>query len=365
MHPSLVATGSFLHMCLLDGCVDHTNPDNAGLFEVTAMLDTLWLPHCSLVSRADFWVLASKVVLERSAGVAGYTVPMRFGRTDAVTCVSGAVPSRLPGAEGQVDEIDRVFVHAMGLSRRDAVALIGAHSLGRAQRQFSGYEGPWTGNANRFDNTLYSGLINRPWDIQLKTDTHTEWRDGQQRLALNADMALVYSNFENFDVNSQRCGGNRFPGACDLSQLAGISQEYASDNTLFLTEFAEAFQRMTEVGYSEAELSISTSTTTIAPTTTTSTTPVPTTTPSPPPLSTTSAPTTTPSTTPAPTTTPSPPPQPPTSTIVSTPSPPPQSSSTMAPTPPPPSPPPPPRRMGDGRKKKGMNRRRALRGRSY
>lgn len=123
----------------VDGCVDTTLGGNAGLAEIIATLETIRAPFCSIISRADWWVLAGKVAVElraNGAGSAGYTVPFRFGRTDATGCAD--TNGRLPSAQGGVEEITRVFVTQMGLTFRDAAALLGAHSLGRAQPANSG-----------------------------------------------------------------------------------------------------------------------------------------------------------------------------------------------------------------------------------
>ena len=45
----------------VDGCVDLNNPDNAGLADTIALLNELHQPHCDVISRSDYWVLAAKV----------------------------------------------------------------------------------------------------------------------------------------------------------------------------------------------------------------------------------------------------------------------------------------------------------------
>ena len=135
----------------VDGCVDLNHPDNNGLAPVIATLNEAHAPFCNIISRADFWVLAAKVAVESTSVEPGYTLPFRFGRRDAATC---SYPGgRLPGAELGIEEIERVFVGQMGLTVRDAAALLGAHTLGRVEAANSGYHGPnddefgqWTNN---------------------------------------------------------------------------------------------------------------------------------------------------------------------------------------------------------------------------
>ena len=38
-----------------DGCVDLTNGDNGGLAAIIFEIQDLWLEHCHVFSRADFW----------------------------------------------------------------------------------------------------------------------------------------------------------------------------------------------------------------------------------------------------------------------------------------------------------------------
>jgi hypothetical protein len=47
-----------------DGCIHTSAEGNAGIQELIDRLDVLWRPFCSVISRADFWVLAAKVAIE-------------------------------------------------------------------------------------------------------------------------------------------------------------------------------------------------------------------------------------------------------------------------------------------------------------
>jgi catalase (peroxidase I) len=61
------------------------------------------------------------------------------------------------------------FLHSacsQGFNDNEAVALIGAHSLGRAHLVpvSNGFLGTWTANPTRWTNDYFTGLLNRPWD---------------------------------------------------------------------------------------------------------------------------------------------------------------------------------------------------------
>eukprot|EP00035_Acanthoeca_spectabilis_P010521 m.186045 g.186045 ORF g.186045 m.186045 type:complete len:419 (+) comp15046_c0_seq2:172-1428(+) len=240
----------------VDGCVDLGQADNNGLATVIGQLDTLRAPFCHLISKADFWVLAGKVAVERRATVAGYTVPFRFGRTDAADCnYSGG---RLPSAEGGVAEITRVFVDQMGLTFRDAAALLGAHTLGRTQTANSGYNGPWVPDSGVFDNDYYDEIF-EPWQKTAVDATHTEWRRGDNptRIMLNADMELAFNVVNNL-AQLNRCGGRMRGRADECTENTAVSshaREFRGSNTAWLSQFSTSYKLMTEVGYTNADLS--------------------------------------------------------------------------------------------------------------
>jgi hypothetical protein len=120
-----------------DGCYDKRHPSNAGL-------DTIWCQGCPLkmlytkkyshLSRADFWIASANAVIRQTS--IGNALDMRdtfrWGRKDADSCQGSG--DRLPQASG-CDEVEGVFLNRMGLRWSDAVALLGAHTLGRAENE--------------------------------------------------------------------------------------------------------------------------------------------------------------------------------------------------------------------------------------
>jgi catalase (peroxidase I) len=128
-----------------DGCIDLSEPDNAGL---EATVDLLACVHANSAagrfgpafSRADVWALAATVavILSTSPKVASNTVVFRSGRKDTADC-SAADAGRYPDAEGGLDSVLALFQSRLGFTQRELVALMGAHSIGRAQLDTSGY----------------------------------------------------------------------------------------------------------------------------------------------------------------------------------------------------------------------------------
>jgi catalase (peroxidase I) len=153
-----------------DGCLSNSG-SNYGLTEsdglVNTVIESMWQNVCGSISRADFWVLLAKIVLEESDPTHQISIPFQYGRVDSVSCEDGA--GRLPGAQAGKPEFERVFVDQMGLTLSEGVTLLGAHTLGHVHPEFSGYgysrrtKGDLTTNAwdytpHQFDNQYFKVL---------------------------------------------------------------------------------------------------------------------------------------------------------------------------------------------------------------
>ncbi len=156
-----------------DGCVDVARAGNRGLLRVVTALDPLWLPYCSVMSRADFWHYAAKVAIETACPyvpeiaaalfapvtlgtLSGYAIPFRAGRLDRRACAATAA---LPNAEGGVAELQVSMMDRLGLGVEQLVALLGAHTLGGASAENSGYNGTWTDRPDLFTTEYYKNLL--------------------------------------------------------------------------------------------------------------------------------------------------------------------------------------------------------------
>jgi len=122
-----------------DGCLDWTSPSNTGL-------ETIWCDDCALtklynakysrISRADFWVIAANSVIRQTSINQELDLKKTYywGRQDLDSCPGSAL--RLPTTQGCQD-VEGVFLERMGLTWQDAVALLGAHTLGRGNKNVS------------------------------------------------------------------------------------------------------------------------------------------------------------------------------------------------------------------------------------
>ncbi|KAL5995639.1 L-ascorbate peroxidase 3 [Asimina triloba] len=99
----------------------------------------------------------------------------------------------------------------MGLSDRDIVALSGGHTLGRAHKERSGFEGPWTKEPLKFDNSYFVELVKGESEGLLKLPTDK---------ALLADP--VFKKYVEL---------------------------YAKDEDVFFRDYAESHKKLSELGF--------------------------------------------------------------------------------------------------------------------
>jgi L-ascorbate peroxidase len=160
-----------------------------------------------ILSFGDFYQLAGVVAVEITGGP---DVPFHPGRKDKD---EPPVEGRLPNATKGVDHLRQVFVTQMGLSDKDIVALSGGHTLGRCHKERSGFEGPWTANPLLFDNSYFVELL-------------TGEKEGL--IQLTSDKALLTDPV-----------------------FRPFVEKYAADEDAFFADYAEAHQKLSELGFAE------------------------------------------------------------------------------------------------------------------
>ncbi|GMN48720.1 hypothetical protein TIFTF001_017888 [Ficus carica] len=137
----------------------------------------------------------------------GPTVAFVPGRKDSKISPK---EGRLPDAKQGAPHLRDIF-YRMGLSDKDIVALSGGHTLGRAHPERSGFDGPWTTEPLKFDNSYFVELLNGYSEALLKLPT---------------DKALM-----------------------DDPKFHLYVELYAKDEDAFFKDYAESHKKLSELGF--------------------------------------------------------------------------------------------------------------------
>lgn len=173
------------------------------------------------ISYGDLWTLAGVCAIQEMQGPA---IPWRPGRQDRD--VAACTPDgRLPDASKGQDHIRAIFGR-MGFDDREMVALCGAHSLGRAHTDRSGYDGPWDFSPTVFTNEFFRLLVDEKWAWK-KWNGPAQYTDNKTKtlMMLPSDLALIKD--KEFKKHVDR---------------------YAKDSEVFFNEFSDAFVKLLELG---------------------------------------------------------------------------------------------------------------------
>ncbi|CAH8329487.1 unnamed protein product [Eruca vesicaria subsp. sativa] len=149
---------------------EYTHGANSGLKIALELCEGVKAKHPK-ITYADLYQLAGVVAVEVTGGP---DISFQPGRKDSNVCPR---EGRLPDAKKDFKHLKEVF-YRMGLSDKDIVALSGGHTLGRAHPERSGFDGPWTQEPLKFDNSYFvellrgesEGLLKLPSDLTLLED---------------------------------------------------------------------------------------------------------------------------------------------------------------------------------------------------
>ncbi|MCD7471630.1 L-ascorbate peroxidase 3 [Datura stramonium] len=183
--------------------VEYKHAANSGLKIAIDLCEEIKARHPK-ITYADLYQLAGVVAVEVTGGPTIDFVP---GRKDSS---SSPEEGRLPDAKQGPPHLRDVF-YRMGLADKDIVALSGGHTLGRAHPERSGFEGPWTKEPLKFDNSYFVELLKE---------------DSEDLLKLPTDKALV-----------------------EDPQFRRYVELYAKDEEAFFRDYAESHKKLSELGF--------------------------------------------------------------------------------------------------------------------
>jgi catalase (peroxidase I) len=244
-----------------DGCIDFTNHKNKGLEEVVGTLNSLFVRknYKVVISKADLIVLASIVAIEFASTLAvpedtlfglnldtppgPLQLPFRYGRLDALQCDDTGL---LPSATLSLGELLDFFNSRYKMNLHEVVAIMGAHNLGRLQKDNSGFEGGWTLFQSSFGNLYYKTFSERPWHSD---SPESFWLSNEQTILIPVDVELLYKSFgfgpQGFCNEFQIVQST--PN-CPLQPTSSpIFIQYSTNMSFFFQQFTSAYTKMTEV----------------------------------------------------------------------------------------------------------------------
>jgi len=189
----------------------------------SSTLSEVYANHCTTVSLADFLVIAGEAVMARTSfawpegddkwveGGGPYAVldNFKFGRTSAETCDQSGqslMPNPELGCVGLKDIfIDHIYKAQGAMAWNLTAAISGAHTLGSASIENSGYNGFWDGpeEAGKFNNGYYKSLLFKGWYQELAVDGNPDKNQfkriddamgaDHKEMMLSTDMCLAFT----------------------------------------------------------------------------------------------------------------------------------------------------------------------------
>jgi len=201
---------------------------NSGLANAQKFLEPIKQKH-PWITYADLWTLAGAVAVEEMQGPKIDWYPGRIDYTEEQVKKNPELipkPGFLPDASQGQKHVREVF-YRMGFSDQEIVALMGAHNLGRAHKDRSGFDGPWTHTPTRMSNQFFKLLIKSKWAAR-------KW-DGPGQYAgdgINAKLMML-------ETDMSMASDEHFKKWTYI---------YAEDKEKFFEDFAKAFGKLISLG---------------------------------------------------------------------------------------------------------------------
>lgn len=204
---------------------------NRGLETAVDLCEKVKRKH-PCITYADLYQLAGVVAVEVTGGPTIHFVP---GRQDSL---SSPKEGLLPDANKGADHLRSVF-NRMGLEDKDIVALSGAHTLGGAHKQVSGFDGKWTEEPWKFDNSYFKELLKSSTKFPTPSNPPTGY--SQQKPSSSA--AGEDSTGRRLFIFSTDQALIKDPKFLEYVML------YEQDEDAFFRDYAASHKKLSELGF--------------------------------------------------------------------------------------------------------------------
>merc|ERR1712013_24780 len=221
-------------------------------------------------------------------------IPFYFGRRDCKTSPDAREEFDFPNNNGGMEETAEWVADRFGFDAAQIVAILGAHTLGAAHIETSGYIGQWAGDSHVLNNEFFAQLAganlyvtqfeqSRVRDLKLCTPQNDcgddnvlfQWFiNSPEEFAgavkgtgfyLNVDiaMALRIEDHLNATTGQVSCttptfeeliGGFTLPTRCPYQYTVELVNAYGDNNTLWINDFADVWEDMIIVNEDKKKL---------------------------------------------------------------------------------------------------------------
>lgn len=203
---------------------------NRGLETAVDLCEKVKRKH-PCITYADLYQLAGVVAVEVTGGPTIHFVP---GRQDSL---SSPKEGLLPDANKGADHLRSVF-NRMGLEDKDIVALSGAHTLGGAHKQVSGFDGKWTEEPWKFDNSYFKELLKSSTKFPTPSNPPTGY--SQQKPSSAAGEDSTGRRLFIFSTDQALIKDRKFLEYVML---------YEQDEEAFFRDYAASHKKLSELGF--------------------------------------------------------------------------------------------------------------------
>ena len=201
----------------------------------------------------------------------------KWGRTDCDDSPYTDEEYEFPEGTMTRSEMFTYFEDHFGYTKKEVVALMGAHTLGLNTLDNSGYEGKYTNKPLALDNTYYSDMLSSSgltWTNEETSEGKWQFTSEDDTTRLNTDLELVYDLTLDSDTAECTC---TVGDDCDEASSKSLVKTYASvsksnlisacfkpfsisifsfdqDADTWATDFAAIMEKLMETGYDDDDL---------------------------------------------------------------------------------------------------------------